>query len=187
MEKKAVAYVADIMLGNTGEIIDRAFQKERIEEYAKENNIAIVRWFEDALYNDDLFSRPGVKEMLACTEKCEYLLLERTWAVSRRWVELKAFITAVEAKEMRVDAATTLWDCVSQMARNYYRNPNAVAACSLEAQPCEATSVNLVEEYGRTNQTPDRMAVKAASGKGARMKIRRPNRLVLGELRYKPA
>lgn len=187
MEKKAIAYVADIMLGNTGEIIDRALQKQRIEQYAEENNITIVRWFEDGVYTENLFSRPQLKEMIACEEPCEYLLVERTWAISRRWSELKAFVKLMEAKKVRVDAATTLWDCVSQMARNYYRNPHAVAACSLEAEPCTAKSVSLGEKFGRTNQNPVRAVVKANGGTSAKTKVKRPSRLVLDELHYESA
>jgi len=185
MEKKAIAYVADIVLGNTGEIIDRAFQKERIEKYAKDNDITIVRWFEDGVYEENPLYRPHMKEMIECKEPCAYLLVERTWTISRRWSELKDFIKLMEDKKIRIDTVTTLWDCVSQMARNYYRKPNTVAVCSLKVEPCEATSVNLGEEYGRSNQSRERAAVNVRRETGAKRKVGRPNRLVLGELHYK--
>jgi hypothetical protein len=71
------------------------------------------------------------------------------------------------------------------MARNYYRNSSTVALCSLKVEPCEAASVNLGEEYGRCNQSRKRTAAKVYRGTGAKRKVGRPNRLVLGELHYK--
>jgi len=159
MEKKAIAYTSDIILGNTGEVIEREFQKKRIEEYAKENHITIAAWFEEEAYNDTLFARPKIRELVAYKEPYDLVLVERTWALSRRWTEIKAFIKVLEANNGRMECATTLWDCVSQMARNYYRPAGKrveMAACALEAQEAAApASINLVGRTGgpRRSQT----------------------------------
>ena len=62
--RKALAYVSDIILGNTGEIIKRSCQVELIKQFAADNDIEIAGWFEDEMYNEDLLARPGIQAML---------------------------------------------------------------------------------------------------------------------------
>jgi len=186
MEKRAIAYTADIILGNTGEVLSREYQKARIKEYAAENGIEIVGWFEEEVYNEHLFARPKVKEMLAYEKPFEYVLVERVAALSRKWTEIKPLLSAMGTKHARMESATTLWDCVSQMARTYYRNycaPCGVAPCSFEAEHAEASSVNLVEEYGRSTWTPEKRA-NAALAKG---RARRPGRVEVPGIGYRTA
>ncbi len=120
MSKKAIAYASDIILGRTGEVISREYQKELIRQYAADNNIEIVGWFEDEMYNEDVMSRPGVQAMLKFDKEYDSALVERVWCLSRNWNVLETFFKEVERKGKKVEAATTMWDCVSQMARRRF-------------------------------------------------------------------
>jgi DNA invertase Pin-like site-specific DNA recombinase len=122
MEKTAIAYASDIIQGNTGGIIDRAFQKARIERYAKENHIRIIAWFEDENFNEFMFGRPKIKELITARESHDYLLVERVGALSSKWKEVRAMLRVMGGKNVKVQSTTTLWDCISQMARSHYRN-----------------------------------------------------------------
>ena len=64
--KKAIAYVSDIILGRTGEVIKRSCQVELIAQYAADNDIDIIGWFEDEMYNEDLLAR----QASACAVRC---------------------------------------------------------------------------------------------------------------------
>jgi len=118
--KKAIAYACDVILGRTGEVISRDYQKDLIRKHAEENGIEIVRWFEDEMYEEDILSRPGVRAMLACEESCDMLLVERVWSLSRSWPALTAFFNELETKGRKLESATTMWDCVSQMCRRRF-------------------------------------------------------------------
>jgi hypothetical protein len=192
MEKTAIAYASDIILGNTGEVIDRAFQKARVEEYAKENNIKILAWFEDEAFSEYLFSRPKIKEMIAFKDAYDYVLVERVWTLSRKWKEVKALLKVLEPKQVKVQATTTLWDCVSQMARHHYRNAAMsfdMIPCALETEaPAEAASINLVETYGRSSAIIDYVPGQVAAEKNrGKANVRKPNNLMFHRLRYKSA
>ncbi len=183
MTKRAIAYTSDIILGNTGEIIEREFQRERIEAYAKENEIEIVAWFEDATYDENLFTRPKIKEMLTYTEPYELVLVERTWAISRKWKEVRTLLRILEIKKVQMKAATTLWDCVSQMTRNYYRPAYRKAelpAAIEDGQRTEApAAINLVETYGRSKRkNKDRYANIVVRPSHKKNAVRRPRHLV---------
>jgi hypothetical protein len=186
MGKKAIAYTSDIIVGNTGVIIERAFQKKRIEEYAKENNIEIVAWFEDEVYDEELFSRPKIQALAAYAKPYDTVLVERTWALSRSWKEINAFIELLDTKKARMEATTTLWDCISQMARNYYR-PNRrvgeIPVCALEAADAPRASINLVETYGRAAAKKDRHVEVAVDANQATSKVRRPDQLAFDRAR----
>jgi hypothetical protein len=186
MEKKAIAYTSDIILGNTGLVIEREFQKKRIEEYAKENNIKIVAWFEEEAYNENPVGRPKIQALIGYDEPYDLLLVERTWAISRRWREVRALLKMMDNKNARVEAATTLWDCVSQMARTYYR-PNRRGAemptCMLEADEEAPKSINLVETYGRAAAKDGGRYVHVVVEPNRAHKVRRPAQLAFDHLR----
>jgi hypothetical protein len=174
MEKKAIAYTSDIILGNTGLVIERALEKKRIEEYAKENNITIVAWFEEEAYEESPLARPKLKEALAYKEPYDVVLIERVWAISRKWTEVLGVIKAWEAKNARLECATTMWDCVSMMARNHYRPAEkrmALPGCALEGEERTAASINLVETYGRAAHKERALVVAPSAKKAA---IRKP-------------
>jgi hypothetical protein len=175
MEKKAIAYTADIVLANTGWVIEREFQKKRIEEYAKENNIKIVAWFEEEAYHENPFLRPKLQELIGYTEPYDMVLVERTWAISRRFREIKGLMKLVENKKAKVEATTRLWDCVSQMARHYYHRGTPMPACALAAREGAPTSINLVETYGR-------FAARNAVKPNQAYKVRRPAQLAFANL-----
>ncbi|MCX7958732.1 MAG: recombinase family protein [Deltaproteobacteria bacterium] len=120
MSKKAIAYVSDIILGRTGEVISKAYQKQEIENYAKEKGIEIVKWFEDDVYNEDVISRPAVQDILSFEQEYDIILVERIWAFSRRWQTLASLFAELDRRGVKVECATLMWDCVSQMARRRY-------------------------------------------------------------------
>ena len=121
MAKKAMAYASDIVLGQTGEVIGRREQKELIRRYAEENGIEIVAWFEDEIYEEDVLARPGIRRLLASDNGCDCLLVERVWCLSRSPNEVRRFLKELDRQGARLESATVLWDCTSQMARWYYR------------------------------------------------------------------
>jgi DNA invertase Pin-like site-specific DNA recombinase len=122
MEKKAIAYASDIILGRTGQVISREYQKELIRRFAEEEGIQIVAWFEDEIYDEDLMMRPGIQAMLACDEPYDMLLVERVWALARKMQKLEEFFKVLDWKNVKLESATTMWDCVSQMVRRRF-NP----------------------------------------------------------------
>ncbi|MCC6157948.1 MAG: recombinase family protein [Deltaproteobacteria bacterium] len=118
--KRAIAYVSDIILGRTGEVISREEQRDRITKYAAEKGVEIVRWFEDRMYNEELMERAGVQALLACDEPVDMILVERVWSFSRSWPRLEDLFKTIDRKGLTLAAATTMWDCISQMARRRY-------------------------------------------------------------------
>jgi len=126
--KKAIAYTADITFGTTGEVISRSHQKELIRKYAAENGIDVVAWFEDARADEELLKRPGIQAMLAYNGPAEVFLLERVWALSRNVPTLQDFFTMLAPKNMRFEAASYLWDCISQIVRRQIAVQNRIAS-----------------------------------------------------------
>lgn len=120
MSKKAIAYVSDIVLGRTGEIIGRAEQKRAIEDHARENGIEILAWFEDEVWAEDVVTRPGIQKLLGFDQPYELILVERVWALSRNTGVLQGFFAELSSRKVKLEAATTLWDCVSQMTRHFF-------------------------------------------------------------------
>ena len=115
--KKAIAYTSDIIAGRSGEVINRAYQKELISQFAKENGIEVVAWFEDEGYNEEILTRPGIKAMLAYKNPYDMVLVERVWALSRNIGMLSGFIKVLVEKKAMLAAAIYLWDAASQMVR----------------------------------------------------------------------
>ncbi len=120
MKRRAMAYVSDVILGGTGEVVSRQAQREAIDRYARDNEIEVVAWFEDEAYVEEVMDRPGIRALLACKEECDCLLVERVWAFSRRWKILNGFLQELSSRNRKVETATMLWDCVSQLTRNFY-------------------------------------------------------------------
>ena len=120
MSKRALAYVGDIILGRTGEVISREYQKKLIELFAEENDIDIIEWFEDEMYSENVMERPGVKAMLDCDRDYEIVLVERVWCLSRSWPTLNPFFDELDRRNIEFKSAITMWDCVSQMARHRF-------------------------------------------------------------------
>jgi DNA invertase Pin-like site-specific DNA recombinase len=157
MTQTAIAYVSDILLGKTGEIIGRDAQKALIQKYAAENDIEVVAWFEDEVYAEDFRSRPGVQGLMACDLPCDRILVERTWTFTRSWKELSAFLRTLEAKGRKVESASLLWDCVSQQARWFYRKagPKARArACALGATEAVAVARPVTLHFAELKRAP---------------------------------
>jgi len=121
MKKKAIAYVSDIILGRTGEVISRNEQKQNIEKYANENEIEVIAWFEDEIYNEDVITRPGIQDIFAFEEEYDIILVERVWSFSRKWSLLNPFFKELENRNIGLESASMLWDCVSQKTRHHFR------------------------------------------------------------------
>jgi len=117
---KAIAYTSDVILGRTGEVIGRAHQKELIERHAADNGIEIVAWFEDEMYSEDVMSRSGIQKLLANKDTVDLVLVERVWSLSRDMKVLEPFMDAIERKGAKLESATYMWDCVSQMCRRRF-------------------------------------------------------------------
>ncbi|MFA6032263.1 MAG: recombinase family protein [Myxococcota bacterium] len=120
--KKAIAYTSDIVLGSTGEVIKREYQKELIKKHAAENNIEVVAWFEDAMYNEDVMSRSGIQAMLAHNEPYDMVITERVWSLSRSMNTLEGFFKELDRRGVTFECSTTMWDCTSQKTRRRF-NP----------------------------------------------------------------
>ena len=112
--RKGIAYVSDIILGRTGEVIKRSCQVELIVQYATDNDIDIIGWFEDEMYNEDVLARPGIQALLACDKPCETVICERVWALSRSMAVLEPFFKELDRRGLKLECATAMWDCVSQ-------------------------------------------------------------------------
>ena len=119
--KKAIAYVSDIILGRTGEVIKRGCQVELITQYAAENQIDIVGWFEDEMYVEDVLVRPGIQALLVYDKPYDLVLCERVWALSRSMAVLEPFFQELDRRGVEFQTATTMWDCVSQKVRHRSR------------------------------------------------------------------
>ncbi len=119
MTRRALAYVSDVILGTTGDVISREVQRQAIRRHASENGIEIVAWFEDEAWSAEVLSRDGIRKLLAA-EACDCLLVERVWSLSRNWSLLEGFMKELRGKGMRLESATLLWDCTSQRARHFY-------------------------------------------------------------------
>jgi DNA invertase Pin-like site-specific DNA recombinase len=118
--KKAIAYVSDIILGRTGEVIKRSCQVEILAQYAADNDIDIIGWFEDEMYAEEVLKRPGIQALLACDKPYDMILCERIWSLSRSMSVLEPFFRELDRRGVKVECATTMWDCVSQKCRHRF-------------------------------------------------------------------
>lgn len=141
MAKKAIIYVSDVILGQTGEVISCAEQLERVTAYAKEHGIEVVATYRDEVYAEDPSERPGLRAMCVCKAEADTVLVDRVWAISRDWRVVRPLLQEMKDCGVKLECASLLWDCVSQMARNFFRaNPVQLrpAVCALEAEPARA-------------------------------------------------
>ncbi len=114
---RAIAYVNDIVLGRTDEILTRSRQIELIKQFAADHEIEIVAWFEDTICDKDVLERPGVQALLACREAYDRVICERVWALSRSMAALEPFFRELDRRGVGFESATSTWDCVSQQSR----------------------------------------------------------------------
>jgi len=115
--KKAIAYVSDVILGRTGEVISRQSQREAIQKHAAENGIEIVAWFEDEIFSENVLTRPGVQALLANQHGCDLVLVERVWSLTRNLKTLEQVVEILSGRGLHLEATATLWDCASQHCR----------------------------------------------------------------------
>jgi DNA invertase Pin-like site-specific DNA recombinase len=119
--KKALCYLSDIILGQTGTIISREDQKKGIIEHAEKNGIEIVGFYEDEKFDEDVLSRPGVQSMLLDERPYDFILVDRVWVFSRSWPMLKKLLVVLSLKPITLETVRTMWDCTSQRSRGYFR------------------------------------------------------------------
>jgi DNA invertase Pin-like site-specific DNA recombinase len=125
--KRAIAYVSDIILGRTGDVIKRGGQVELIAQYATDNGIEIIGWFEDEMYHEEVLERPGIVALLSYDKPYDLVLCERVWALSRSMAVLEPFFRELDRRGVRLEFATTMWDCVSQQCRRRFRSASYAA------------------------------------------------------------
>lgn len=119
---RAIGYVKNIILDkDTGEVITKEEQKERILNYVKLNDVDLVDIYEDNTeVEGDIMERPVVQKILKKIGDFDTILVERVWCFSRRYKELEPFLEKLSHMGINVVAASTLWDCTSQKVRQYY-------------------------------------------------------------------
>lgn len=118
---KALCYLSDIILGQTGTVISRDDQKERIIEHAEKNGIEIIGFYEDEKFDEEVLSRPGVQAMLLDERPYDFILVESVWAFSRNWPILQKLLVVLTLKSIKIETVRTMWDCTSQRSRDYFR------------------------------------------------------------------
>ena len=151
--KKAIVYASDIVLGRTGEVIKRSYQKELVTRYAAEKNIEIVAWFEDDMYNENIMERPGVKAMMDYKGEYDFVLVERVWAFSRSMTTLETFFKELDRRGVNFDCATVMWDCVSQKCRRRF-NPALPAVRTGVMAERDGSSLLNVRKPAKVNFVP---------------------------------
>ena len=155
MAKKAIAYVSDIVLGSTGEVISRDSQKDAIRQHAAESGYEVIAWYEDDVYAEDVITRPGIQRLLACEEEYDAVLVERVWTFSRHWAVVEPFFKEMQRRGHKVESTVTLWDCLSQRSRHYFRDgKRAPAAAVTVPVTVAATERARVAEPARLNFVP---------------------------------
>jgi len=151
--KKAVAYTSDIVLGKTGEVVTRAYQKELIASHAAENNMEVVAWFEDETYNEDVMSRPGIRAMMAYAGEYDTVVTERVWAFSRSMSKMEEVFKEMDRRGVTYVNATTMWDCTSQKCRRRF-NPALPAVKPVQVVTREEATPVKVRKPARMNFVP---------------------------------
>jgi hypothetical protein len=121
--RKAVGYVCDVPVANTGMVISKEDQRARILKCAEQENLEIIAVYEDEKYTGEFSNRPGVRKILECSEHFDVLLVERIWCFSRKMKDLKPFLDTIDARCAEVLCSSCLWDCVSQRIRHRYMEP----------------------------------------------------------------
>jgi len=163
MAKKAIAYVSDIVLGSTGEVISREAQKEAIRRHAAETGYEVVAFFEDDVYAEDVITRPGIQRLLACDVEYDTVLLERVWCLSRSWAPMEPLFKELQRRGRKVESAATLWDCISQRSRHYFREGRRLPGAVVQAAPVAVVAAERarVSEPARLNFVPLRRLAHA--------------------------
>jgi len=117
---RAIAYIRDIVLSRTGEVIARARQTELIKQFAADNGIEIAAWFEDETGSEDVLARPGIQALLAYPEKYNMVICDRVWTFSHSMAALEPFFKELDRRNVGFESATSAWDRVSQQCRRRF-------------------------------------------------------------------
>jgi hypothetical protein len=62
------------------------------------------------------------------------VLVERVWSLSRNQKVLKMFFAELCSRNLKLEAATTLWDCISQMSRHFFAGGKGLKPVVLPAE-----------------------------------------------------
>ena len=117
MMTKAVAYSIAMLCTESGDVIARGVQEERVKRFAADNGIEIVGWFEDETGEMDILKRPGIQAIFACGRQFDVVLCERAWVFSRSMADLEPFFQELDRRGLKLQSSTLLWDRVSQQCR----------------------------------------------------------------------
>jgi DNA invertase Pin-like site-specific DNA recombinase len=132
--KKVIAYVCDIPIPGTDEVISKNDQKARILKFAEKEGIEVVNFYEDEKFTENFMERPGVQRVLACNENVDQVMVERVWCFTRSPRELDALMGELDKKGVPLAATSYLWDCLSQQVRHRYMGSTAEKARQLLKQ-----------------------------------------------------
>jgi DNA invertase Pin-like site-specific DNA recombinase len=149
--KKAIAYIADVTLPRTNEVISRQAQKDLISKYAAANGIEIAGWFEDEVCDENLLARPGVQKMLDSCGGCDSVLVERVWSLSRNLSSLEALFGEMERRGAKLEATSTLWDLISQKCRRRFSQGIPVAGVAVPAAARRAAEAAAIRQPEKLN------------------------------------
>lgn len=128
----AVAYIKSSISAPNGEVIGRDRQVERIRQFAEENALEVIAWFEDGdCPGQDVLDRPGIRALLAFAQPYDLVICDRFGALARSMADLKPFFRALEGRGAMLEAATPMWDCLSQQCR---RRSNSVPVLPLPGE-----------------------------------------------------
>lgn len=119
---KAIAYVANVPIPDTQEVISIAEQKQRIKDFAARFNIELIDIIEESSPMDmDIMDREGIKTLIHRLDDVDIVLFERIWSITRKTAKLNPFLKILDEKQVPVYSVTVLWDCLSQVIRRKYK------------------------------------------------------------------
>ncbi len=118
---KAIAYVSPISSCTGSGEVCCADQRRRIEEYARQQGIEIIAWFEDEARECSLMDRTGLRAALRFEGPWSSFLVDRCGCLSRSMAALRPLLALLDLRGAKLVAATELWDVVSQKVRSHYR------------------------------------------------------------------
>ena len=122
MSKKAIGYICPIPLDYADDIIGADEQKRHIEAYAKRNGFEIEAFYEDEGPSDDILHRPAMERIIESEKNAGVILVDRIWCLSRQRKPLIPFLETLDREGIKLEAAVTMMDCVSQFARHWHKN-----------------------------------------------------------------
>jgi DNA invertase Pin-like site-specific DNA recombinase len=163
--KRAVAYTREIPLSESGEVISREVQEERISQFAVDHVIEIVAWYTDDSHEENALKRRGIQAFLACGQSCDLILCERAWVLARSMAGLEPVLKELDRRGMGLECAASMWDYVSQQCRRRSKSlpilPRVIQPSGKAREisqyhvvkPARLNFVNLIHSQGSNHQS----------------------------------